>query len=332
MMFSALICSVRPLLLTSLGLAATTLFASPKLIVDEPVHDFGTVKRGDPLQFTFKIYNTGDEPLAITEVVPSCGCTTTGDWTHTIKPGEFGTIPVKIDTAEFIGNVIKSVTLKSNDPTAPETVLHMQASVWAPIKLSSSVVVFPGTANPDESATRSITIDNQTDDALTLSDLTSDNPHFKPELITLKPGKQFELKVTTVPPLGEGTQTGRIQFKSSNSKMPELSVQTVVTLLPPVQIAPAQIPLPQRQMTSPEKRFAIISVHRGDVLQVTDVETTAPGVEITSTKVAGGKQVTLTLTFPAGFEIKPSDKYVLRGKTNQPTAPTFEIPILAAGM
>jgi hypothetical protein len=325
------------LLLSSLRAASSASAAEakagptgPHLEVAEPVHDFGTVQRGDTLQYNLKVSNTGNETLTISEVVPSCGCTTTGDWTHSLKPGESGVIPIKIDTAEFSGSVIKSVTLKSNDSANPEAVVHMQAIIWTPIKLSNNVIVFPALTDPDEATSRSITIDNGVEQALTLSNIESDNPHFKPELRVITPGKQFELKVTTVPPLAEGTQTGRIHLKSSNPKMPDVSVQTVVTVLPAVQIAPNQIPLPSGKLTAPEKRFAFVSVHRGAAPELSDVQTNAPGVEITTTRAMTGKQITLTLTFPAGFMIGPNDKFYVRGKTNQPTAPNFEIPIVGA--
>jgi hypothetical protein len=302
----------------------------PRLIVSEELHDFGTIQRGETLHVDFKVSNTGDDVLAISDVTPSCGCTTAGSWPHTLKPGESGTIPIAIDTAEFVGSVIKAVTIKSNDPTRPELTLHMQAVIWTPIELSNNVIVFPAAADPDAALSRSVTLDNKVEEPLTLSTPESDNPHFKPELVTLVPGKQFELKVTTVPPLAEGSQTARIKVKSSNVKMPEVSIQAVVTVLPPVQIAPMQIALPAGKLSAPEKRFAFVLVHRGPAPELSDVTTDAPGVDIATTHVANGKQVTLTLTFPAGFEISANDRYVIRGKTNQPTAATFEIPIVAA--
>jgi hypothetical protein len=302
----------------------------PRLTVGEELHDFGTIQRGEKLHVDFKVSNTGDDVLTISEVTPSCGCTTAGSWPHTLKPGESGTIAIAIDTSEFVGTVIKAVTIKSNDLARPELTLHMQANIWTPIELSNNVIVFPAAANPDEALSRSITLDNKVEEPLTLSDVGCDNPHFKAELLTLVPGKQFELKVTTVPPLPEGSQTTRIKLKSSNPKMPEVSVQAVVTVLPPVQIAPAQIALPAGKLSAPEKRFAFVLVHRGPAPELTDVTTDAPGVEITATHVANNKQVTLTVTFPAGFEIGANDRFVIRGKTNQPTASSFEIPIVAA--
>lgn len=51
----------------------------PRLQVPNPVHDFGTVKQGEVVRHDFKLVNTGDRALEITEVKRSCGCTTAGD-------------------------------------------------------------------------------------------------------------------------------------------------------------------------------------------------------------------------------------------------------------
>ena len=60
---------------------------------DKTVHDFGDVSVNDgPLVCTFTLTNNGKEPIAIFEVVSSCGCTDV-KWTREpIQPGKSGTI------------------------------------------------------------------------------------------------------------------------------------------------------------------------------------------------------------------------------------------------
>ena len=42
----------------------------PRLVIDEAVHDFGEVKPGMPLQWTFKIKNVGTADLFIHSLKP----------------------------------------------------------------------------------------------------------------------------------------------------------------------------------------------------------------------------------------------------------------------
>lgn len=62
-------------------------------VFDKLVHDFGDVSVEDgPLTCTFTVTNNGKEPIALFEVVSSCGCTDV-TWTREpLQPGKSGTI------------------------------------------------------------------------------------------------------------------------------------------------------------------------------------------------------------------------------------------------
>ena len=57
-------------------MAGTSLIAQPKIGFSKESHDFGLVKEGDIASYEFKFVNTGDQPLVISSVKASCGCTT----------------------------------------------------------------------------------------------------------------------------------------------------------------------------------------------------------------------------------------------------------------
>ena len=305
--------------------------SGPSLHAPVMVHDFGQVPQGQPARYDFKIENRGDAVLEIIDVKPSCGCTAAGEWTRSLKPGETGTIPIQMETGQFNGAVAKTITVSSNDPVHPQTVLEIKASVWTPVQISSPVLIFPAITDPTQVYSRAVTIRNQVEGSLQISDVRSDKPEFKPELKETVPGKEFELMVTTVPPLPNGTQTARITMKSSNPKMPDLAVQAVATVLPPVQVAPTEIMLPNAKLEAAEKRYVVLLNHRGADLQVSDLKTNVEGAEITTTMTPDKRQITVTLTFPAGFQADPAGRRFVSGKTNHPELPTFEVPIVHAG-
>ncbi|MBM3839068.1 MAG: DUF1573 domain-containing protein [Verrucomicrobia bacterium] len=130
----------------------------PRLQVPNPVHDFGTVKQGQVVRHDFKLVNVGDQPLEITDVKPSCGCTTAGQWSRSIPPGESGTIPLQLETSRFAGVVSKTISVTTNDRTEPVRILEIKADIWTPIHLSSAVVVFPALTNADQIVTQPVTI------------------------------------------------------------------------------------------------------------------------------------------------------------------------------
>ncbi|MDA3953998.1 MAG: DUF1573 domain-containing protein [Bacteroidales bacterium] len=88
----------------------------PKIYFEETTHNYGTIAlNGDgTCVFTFK--NTGKEPLLLTNVKASCGCTTPSWSKEPIKKGKTGTITVKYNT-KLVGSFTKSVRVYSNAKT-----------------------------------------------------------------------------------------------------------------------------------------------------------------------------------------------------------------------
>lgn len=84
----------------------------------EEKHDFGKVPQGKPVTTEFAFTNIGAEPLILTEVKPTCGCTI-ADYTKTpVKHGEKGTIKITYNAAvEAPFNKTIVVTSNSKTPT-----------------------------------------------------------------------------------------------------------------------------------------------------------------------------------------------------------------------
>jgi hypothetical protein len=77
-------------------------------------HDFGNVPEGPAAIFEYEFINTGHEPIVISDVQKSCGCTTP-DWTkEPILPGKKGKITASFDTKGRVGNFNKTLTVVSN--------------------------------------------------------------------------------------------------------------------------------------------------------------------------------------------------------------------------
>jgi len=101
---------------------------APRLTIVEPVKDYGTISKGEKLDWSFVVKNTGDADLQIIAAKPGCGCTV-ADFDKVIKPGETGKVTAHVDTAAFAGPIAKTVTLETNDPTTPTSQLTIHAIV-----------------------------------------------------------------------------------------------------------------------------------------------------------------------------------------------------------
>ncbi|MEM7656426.1 MAG: DUF1573 domain-containing protein [Bacteroidota bacterium] len=80
----------------------------------ETMHQFGKVTTGTKVNHTFTFKNTGDQPLKLTRVKASCGCTTPKWSKEEVAPGEEGFIDVSFNTSGKAGHQTKTVTVTGN--------------------------------------------------------------------------------------------------------------------------------------------------------------------------------------------------------------------------
>ncbi|MCF8332119.1 MAG: DUF1573 domain-containing protein [Bacteroidales bacterium] len=80
---------------------------------DKEVYDYGTIKQyaDASCQFTFK--NNGNEPLVITKVITSCGCTVPDYPKSPIMPGQEGQIQVTYDSSK-LGSINNQIVVRTN--------------------------------------------------------------------------------------------------------------------------------------------------------------------------------------------------------------------------
>ena len=95
---------------------------------DKTKHEFGTVNEGDIVETVFKVTNSGNVDLVITDAKPSCGCTVPVWPKNPIKPGETAEIEVKFNTSGKPNRQSKSITLTTNTQKGNE-ILQLVGSV-----------------------------------------------------------------------------------------------------------------------------------------------------------------------------------------------------------
>ena len=96
--------------------------SGPEITFNEASYDFGDIKQGDKVEHTFTFKNTGTEPLILSNVLTTCGCTAS-DWPRDpIAPGKEASITVKFNSAGKMGRQNKVVTIVSNATNSQERV------------------------------------------------------------------------------------------------------------------------------------------------------------------------------------------------------------------
>ncbi len=84
--------------------------------LNDMVYDFGTIKQGDKIEYSFNFKNTGKTDLIIRKTKASCGCTAISPQDKVIKPGQESNIKVIFDSNGKSGTQTKTITVITNIP------------------------------------------------------------------------------------------------------------------------------------------------------------------------------------------------------------------------
>jgi hypothetical protein len=77
-------------------------------------HDFGQVKAGEKLSFSFVFENKGDSPIVIKSAETDCGCISARYPEKPVEPGKTGVLEVIFDSAGLFGRQLKTVEILWN--------------------------------------------------------------------------------------------------------------------------------------------------------------------------------------------------------------------------
>lgn len=79
--------------------------------VNTEKYDFGKIKQGEPVTYSFEIKNISDKPLVVENTWASCGCTTPEKITEPIQPGATAKLKVQYNAAA-VAPFTKDVNIK----------------------------------------------------------------------------------------------------------------------------------------------------------------------------------------------------------------------------
>lgn len=291
------------------------------------MHDFGKIKGGEVVKYTYVFTNAGDRLLEVSNVQFSCGCTTAGEWTRQVEPGKAGSIPIQFNSAGFSGAVGKTITVTCTDTNQPTVVLQFKASIWKPIDVTPQFATLNVTSESPSNATTVRIVSNE-EAPLTVSAPGSNNRAFDTELRTIQPGKEFQLIVKTVPPLPVGNVSGVISLKTSSTNMPVINITAWANVQQVVMVTPSQIMLPAAPLANPMPYTVSIRNNGTNTMALSDLAVNAKGVVVQLKELQPGRYFSLTVNFPAGFEASSGETVELSVKSNHPQFPLIKVPVL----
>jgi hypothetical protein len=100
-----------------------------KFALSEEIHNFGPLKSGEIVSFTFVFKNEGTKTQTISGVDSGCGCIEVRIPKKSVAPGEEGQLEVIYNSAGEVGNQLKAITIFSNaEPSQKQIIIRATVS------------------------------------------------------------------------------------------------------------------------------------------------------------------------------------------------------------
>lgn len=314
---------------------------APRLTVVEPVKDFGTVPRGDKLDWTFAIKNTGNSNLEIIAARPSCGCTV-ADFDKVIKPGETGKVTARVDTTSFMGPIAKTVTIDTNDPSTPSAQLTLHAIVKPYVEAHPSGLVRFNMLQGD-SDVQTVTLYSEETEPLEILKVETPQPWIKvdykkiedpSQIVTTvgRPGQnQYRFNITAggndakIGPLAE-----KVHIVTNSKHSPDYWITVSGVIRPTFRVEPTGVNFGEVAPTDSAATRSVVlrsnNLKTPETFVVSKVESTVPGVtaNVKPTQNKGEYEVTLQVAPTA----KPGDvDGAVTIYTNDKVVPVVTVPV-----
>lgn len=204
---------------------STAALAAPVMVVEHPVHNFGSISEGTKIDHVFTIRNGGDSSLNIIKVRPSCGCTAANVSSPTIPPGKTGEIKATFNSTNFSGAMTKTISVDTNDPKTPTVTLTMKGMVTSDLQITPKQLNF-GQVKIGKTETQSVIIENHGRKPLKILSVKTPMPQvsLRNDKQTLKRGESAKVEVSVTPRSQDRILSGYLTISTDHPSKGDISV------------------------------------------------------------------------------------------------------------
>jgi hypothetical protein len=289
---------------------------------EKTTHEFGDVEKGAKVSYTFKFTNTGDAELNISDVKPSCGCTTAEMAKTVFAPGESGEIPVTFDTTRFNGPMTKTVNVSSNDEANGKITLKMVGNISQEINVNPGYVTLVNISRT-EKIEREVKVSTSRLEKLEVTDVTCTLDFVKVEIVR-EDAQNIVLKASfnaADVPLERASNSGFINFKTNGKTQPEMKVNFFVKVANPITLSPRAAYFFGTAKGDSREQVLNVKADKDAKFQITDISS---DLDYVIAEPVGDDKFKVTLKADA-----PVGKFsgVVTVKTDLKEQPVVKIPV-----
>lgn len=308
----------------------------PVIDIVEKIKDFGTVAKGERLTAVFEVRNTGQAPLQITQVRPTCGCTV-ADFDREIAPGGTGKVRAEVDTTAFSGPISKAVLVFSNDPLNPQVNLVVKAEVRSFVEVVPRALILFKNLMSGEPATEKVTLVSADGSNFDVTGVDAGGGPYQiayralPEAERLadRKGSQWEVSITVPATAPEGMLNHKILVKTTAPKAAEVPINVTGAVRPVVQVIPAQVNLGKVRSDAPVgSNVLLVNNRQGATLEISEASVDNQYFKTDIIPLQAGQRFQIAVSLQVGAP-KGAQKGTLKIVTNDPIRKLIEVPVTA---
>jgi hypothetical protein len=213
--------------------------SQPKIIFEEEFYDFGIAGPGESIIHTFNFINTGTTALKITRISKSCGCTTAKVAKTDVLPGEAGSVLVTMAAKRYKGKQEETVTVYSNDPGSPASVLTIHGVIKAGFAVLPQGVHFAD-VKKGETVTKRVQLLQLSSSPLTLNRVEANEKHVSTEVseITEENKTGFNINITLKPEAPVGVLSEIVTLHTNLNKHPRIDIPVWANITGRIKVQP----------------------------------------------------------------------------------------------
>jgi Protein of unknown function (DUF1573) len=206
--------------------AAGISMSQPKLSLNKPEIDLGTIYSGMKMQGKIVLTNIGSDTLRIYSLQPSCGCTTVKKPKDFLLPSESDEVEVEFNSSGYHGKVEKHININTNDPLSQLVSVKLIADVKEELEPTShSSLLWLGNIVLGKTLVQETSLKNISDHKIKIKNFTTSSPSLtiKMEKSVLHPNDTLRVQVTIKPDKpGYGNDHFTIETDSKNQPSVEM--------------------------------------------------------------------------------------------------------------
>jgi tetratricopeptide (TPR) repeat protein len=209
----------------------------PAIRFESDTYDFGEVKPGGDISYTFSFFNPGSDTLVLERVRSSCSsCTKIDEYDERVAPERRGKITVTYKATSFpryANNQVYVETNISNDPNITLTVMGRITETPSMVQVIPRALMFGEIDGRDALLNGKVRLRSSFDRLLLITGIIPSNDKVKIKVDTVEEGKEYVINIAVRPPFKKGNRGEEVILKTNLKEKPEIIIPYVYSFNPP---------------------------------------------------------------------------------------------------